>query len=74
MFVLVVDGLACKSVYRLKRTNNDAYTRTPHSLNAACIGQSHLTHTGWDSSENVAQNCKFKFFNLFRHYVSLFNF
>ena len=25
-----------------------------------------------DSSENVAQNCKFKFFNLFRHYVSLF--
>ena len=27
-----------------------------------------------DSSENVAQNCKFKFFNLFRHYVSLINF
>jgi len=27
-----------------------------------------------DSIENVAQNCKFKFFDLFRHYVSLFNF
>ena len=26
------------------------------------------------SSENVAQNCKFKFINLFRHYVNLFNF
>ena len=51
MFVLVVDGLACKSVHRLKRTNNDAYTRTPHSLYAACIGQSHLTHTGWDNRE-----------------------
>ena len=28
----------------------------------------------YDSSEIVAQNCKFKFFNLFLHYVSLFNF
>ena len=25
-------------------------------------------------AKNVAQNCKFKFFNLFRHFVSLFNF
>ena len=27
-----------------------------------------------DSTEKMAQNCKFKFFDLFRHYVSLFNF
>ena len=27
-----------------------------------------------DGSENVAQNCKFKFVNLFRHYLSLCNF
>ena len=26
------------------------------------------------AKSDVAQNCKFKFVNLFRHYVSLFNF
>ena len=51
MFVLVVDRLACKSVYRLKWTNNDAYTRTPHPLYATCIVQSHFTHTGWDNGK-----------------------
>ena len=50
---------------------SDCFERTVHLEEAP---RRLIIISEFKSSENVAQNCKFEFINLFRHYVSLFNF
>ena len=84
---VVSDGVDPPTFYTLCKHLSDLAIGLPVSRTVAYPRRSDSVRVYWtcmvimemqdlrrDGSENVAQNCKFKFVNLFRHYLSMCNF